>query len=196
MAETRDRLLDEAELLFAVQGIQGTATREIVAAAGQRNPSAISYHFGSRQNLLLEVLARRGGPVDDERGRRRDQAGLTPAVRDLVACLVVPYAELLGTGGGRAYVRIVAQLRGRFAAWRVESDASTTKHLARILDELESQVQGAPAVRRERIVGMVVLLTGVIAERAGRLEDDSGVELDHAAFVENLIDMCAGTITA
>ena len=51
---TRDRLLDEAERLFARGGVQGVTTREITEAAQQRNTSAVTYHFRSRQGLLLE----------------------------------------------------------------------------------------------------------------------------------------------
>src|SRR5690606_19038859 len=135
---TRERLLDEAERLFARGGVQGTTIREITTAAEQRNVSAVNYHFGSRQGLLLEVLARRGGPVDARRGEMRAALADPPSVEDLVSCLVVPYAALLDSPGGRSYLRIVVQLRGRFAAWRVESDEATTIHLSRVLDELES----------------------------------------------------------
>ena len=64
MSTTRERLLDEAERLFARSSIPGVTTRQIVEAAQQRNTSAVTYHFGSRGGLLLELLARRGGPVD------------------------------------------------------------------------------------------------------------------------------------
>lgn len=191
---TREVLLDEAERLMAIEGVQGTPTRAIVEAAGQRNPSAIAYHFGSRRNLLLEVLSRRGGPVDEERGRRRDELGESPALRDLVACLVEPYAALLGSRPGRSYVRIVAQLRGRFAVWRVESDELTTRNLARVIDEIESGLAVDGAVRRERIVAMMMVLTGVVAERARRIEDGTGNELASEPFVANLIDMCTSLL--
>jgi AcrR family transcriptional regulator len=193
---TRDRLLDEAERLFARGGVQGVTTREITEAAEQRNTSAVTYHFGSREGLLLEILARRGGPVDDERGARRDRLGSDATPRDLVACLVEPYAALLVEPGGRAYLQIVAQLRGRFAAWRVESDVATTKHLARILDELESRVDGAASQRRERVLGLIILLTGAVAERAHRLDEGLVVDLDHQAFVSNLVAMCAAVLAA
>jgi TetR/AcrR family transcriptional regulator, regulator of cefoperazone and chloramphenicol sensitivity len=113
-----------------------------------------------------------------------------------VACLVEPYADLVSTAEGRAYVRVVAQLRGRFAAWRVESDAETTRHLAGILDELERRSAAAPAARRERVVGLIVLLTGTVAERARRIDDGIAEELDHGAFVENLAAMCAAVVAA
>jgi TetR/AcrR family transcriptional regulator, regulator of cefoperazone and chloramphenicol sensitivity len=193
---TRERLLDEAERLFAHGGVQGVTTRQIVEAADQRNPSAVSYHFGSRQNLLLAILARRGGPVDEERGRLRERAGPRPDAPSLVRCLVVPYAALLDFEGGRAYVQIVAQLRGRFAAWRIESDAATTKHLAQILDEIEGSPDASAAVRRERVVALIMVLTGTVAERSRRIEDGTGNELSHEAFVENLITMCAAVVAA
>jgi hypothetical protein len=56
------------------------------------------------------------------------------------------------------------------------------------------------AVGRERIVAMMMVLTGVVAERARRIEDGLGNELAHERFVTNLIDMCtsvlAGPVTS
>ena len=73
MTTTRDRLLDEAEALFARTGVAAVTTREIVEAAEQRNTSAVSYHFGSREGLLRAILVRRGGPIDHQRGAMRDR---------------------------------------------------------------------------------------------------------------------------
>jgi AcrR family transcriptional regulator len=193
---TRERLLDEAEHLFARGGVQGVTTREITEAAEQRNTSAVTYHFGSREGLLLEILARRGGPVDEGRGERRAALGASRTTRDLVACLVEPYAALLDDARGRSYLRIVAQLRGRFAAWRVESDVATTKHLAGILDEIEDATPGPIAVRRERVLALIMLLTGAVAERARRIDDEVGNELTHGEFVTNLVAMCAAVLAA
>lgn len=176
--------------------MQGVTTREIVEAAEQRNTSAVSYHFGSREGLLRELLRRRGAPVDAERGERRAALGSTPSVDELVGCLVVPYAALLGSEPGRSYLRIVDQLRGRFAAWRVASDAATTAHLAGILDELEGAIAAPTAVRRERLVGMIILLTGTTADRARRIDEGAALDLDHDAFVAEVAAMCAAIIRA
>lgn len=198
---TRDRLLDEAERLFARGGIDRVTSREIIEAAEQRNVSAVTYHFGSREGLLLELLARRGGPVDVSRGERRDALEQqqprdgVPPIADLVACLVIPYVALLDDPGGRSYLRIVAQLRGRFAAWRVESDVETTRHLARILDEIEVRAAGSTPQRRERIVGLIMLMTGMAAERARRIDDEAGNETSAEEFVDDLIRMCTATVS-
>lgn len=199
-APTRERLLDVAEQLFARSGITAATTREIVEAAQQRNVSAVTYHFGSREGLLLAVLARRGAPVDEQRGRLRAELGEDPPVRELVRCLIEPYCALLTDDAGRSYLRIVAQLRGRFAAWRVESDQATTRHLATILDQIEAHPRLSPALRRERVVALIMVMTATAAERARRLDEgaviDPPADLDHAAFVVNLVDMCTALITA
>lgn len=215
---TAQRLLDAAELLFARSSIAGVTTREIVEAAGQRNVSSISYHFGSREGLLLAILARRGGPVDVERGAMRERLGPAPTLKELIGCLVVPQAELLRTAPGRSYIRIVAQLRGRYAFWRLESDSSTTRNLVAILDEIETMPGIPPALRRERILSLIMLLTSSTAERARRIDEAAGDApgsedgaaeggapptghladswLSHEEYVENLTAMCAALLTA
>lgn len=194
--ETRDRLLAEAEKLFARRGVDRVTSREIVEAADQRNVSAVTYYFGSREGLLQEILSRRGGPVDIQRMRYRDLLGDEPTVDDLLRCLIKPYIGLLTESEGRCYVRIVAQLRGKFAAWRVASDAATTKQLAKILDEIEQQMPVHGALRRERTVAMIMLLTGMVAERAARQEVGERIETTDKEFANDLVSMCSALVVA
>jgi AcrR family transcriptional regulator len=58
---TRDRLLDEAEDLFAQRGYHAVSVREITKAAAV-NLAAVNYHFGNKQNLYLEVFRSRWMP--------------------------------------------------------------------------------------------------------------------------------------
>jgi hypothetical protein len=51
-------------------------------------------------------------------------------------------------------------------------------------------------VRRERVVALIMLLTSTVADRARRIDDGTGNDLDHAAFVANLAAMGAAIITA
>lgn len=126
----------------------------------------------------------------------RARLGDDPEVSDLVACLVEPYCEMLHQPEGRSYVRIVAQLRGRFAAWRVESDSATSVHLAAILDELEQRPALSAPLRRERVVALIMVMTSTTAERARRIDEGVVPELDHDDFVANLVDMCAAVVLA
>jgi AcrR family transcriptional regulator len=58
---TRERILDEAEALFANRGYHAVSVREITRAA-QCNLAAVNYHFGNKQNLYLEVFRSRWLP--------------------------------------------------------------------------------------------------------------------------------------
>jgi AcrR family transcriptional regulator len=65
---SRDRLLDAAEELFAEIGYAGVSTREIAGLA-KVNLGSIPYYFGTKENLLKEVLLRRVRPINAERER-------------------------------------------------------------------------------------------------------------------------------
>lgn len=56
--DTRQRLLDAAEQLFAERGFAATSVRQITDAAGA-NLGAVNYHFRSKEGLYAEVFARR-----------------------------------------------------------------------------------------------------------------------------------------
>ncbi len=58
---TRERILDEAEALFALKGYHAVSIREITGAA-RCNLAAVNYHFGNKQNLYLEVYRQRWLP--------------------------------------------------------------------------------------------------------------------------------------
>lgn len=60
-ADSRERLLDEAEMLFAQKGFEGVSVREITRAA-HCNLAAVNYYFGNKENLYLEVFRNRWMP--------------------------------------------------------------------------------------------------------------------------------------
>jgi AcrR family transcriptional regulator len=65
-ADTKDRILEAAEQLFAHKGFAATSLRTIIAEAGV-NLAAVHYHFGSKEALIREVFARRFEPLNRER---------------------------------------------------------------------------------------------------------------------------------
>lgn len=113
---TRERILDAAEKLFALKGYDGTSTRAIVAASGDTIGS-LSYHFGSKEKLLREVVRRRFDAIADARRARYREAVARAGDRgasleDVVDAIVVPYVEraLRGGRGWRAYTQLIAGL--------------------------------------------------------------------------------------
>ncbi|MEJ2200328.1 MAG: TetR family transcriptional regulator, partial [Desulfuromonadaceae bacterium] len=67
--DTKERILDAAEELFARQGFHATSLRAITGGA-QVNLAAVNYHFGSKDGLLEAVFSRRLTPLNQERQRR------------------------------------------------------------------------------------------------------------------------------
>lgn len=59
--QTRERILDQAERLFAELGFSAVSVRRITQAA-HTNVAAVNYHFGGKENLYLEVFRQRWVP--------------------------------------------------------------------------------------------------------------------------------------
>ena len=53
--DTKTKILDTAERLFAQKGFDAVSLRNIVEAA-KVNLAAVHYHFGSKQALLLSLI--------------------------------------------------------------------------------------------------------------------------------------------
>ncbi len=65
-SDTRTRILDAAESLIAESGFRNVSLRQITGVAGV-NIAAVNYHFGSREALIGEVLARVIRPINQQR---------------------------------------------------------------------------------------------------------------------------------
>lgn len=107
--DTRDELIRAAETLFATRGIDGVSLREINRAAGQRNASALQYHFADRNGLLRAVIDKHRADTEPRRHALLDQyeAAGTEDLHTLAAALVLPLAaKLTDPDGGRAYLQI------------------------------------------------------------------------------------------
>ncbi len=92
--DTRERLLQAAERLFAARGLRGTTVRDVTREAGT-NLAAVNYHFGTKDGLALEVFRRRITPINEERLHRlrvaEERAGGGPVpVEELVRGLLEP----------------------------------------------------------------------------------------------------------
>lgn len=107
--DTKLRLLDAAEQLFAQHGVAGTSVRRVTATAGA-NLAAVNYHFGSKAQLLDAIFRRR---LDTLNAHRQDAlAGLpdNAALEDMLRAFIRPALELSRESrGGDAFVRILAR---------------------------------------------------------------------------------------
>jgi AcrR family transcriptional regulator len=85
-------LVDACERLIAERGFHGVTASEVVRAAGQRNNSAIAYHFGSWDGLLDAVWAHHTAAINEDRVARLANAGNARHVElpVLVSAYVMP----------------------------------------------------------------------------------------------------------
>jgi AcrR family transcriptional regulator len=111
--DTKERLLDAAERLFAERGFEGASLRAVTQAAGT-SVSAANYHFGSKEALLRATLRRRVEPVNRLRLERLDAleaaaAGAPLSLESLLDAFLRPAFEVRAAQHeGAAYYRQIA----------------------------------------------------------------------------------------
>lgn len=109
MSDTKTRILDHAERLFAEQGFDGVSLREITGSAGV-NLAAVNYHFQTKEALIEAVIERHVGPINTRRlelldqMEREAQSGPVPVER-LIDAFIRPVVE--------SDMRQIRQLLGR-----------------------------------------------------------------------------------
>ena len=87
--DTKQKILDTSEKLFATQGYSVTSLRSITSEAGV-NLASINYHFKSKEGLLMAVLRRRIDPMNRERLAMLDALetagnhGVEPTIRAML----------------------------------------------------------------------------------------------------------------
>ncbi len=96
--ETRTRLLDAAERLFARHGIDATSLRKITSEA-HANLAAVNYHFGSKEALIREVFLRRLHPMNEERlaaldRLERESGEKGPSLEEVLRAFYLPALTL------------------------------------------------------------------------------------------------------
>jgi AcrR family transcriptional regulator len=114
--DTRTKILDTAERLFAEEGFAATSLRTITAEAGV-NLASVNYHFGSKEALLFAVLGRRIRPMNEVRLRLLDEIEAeaednAPDLEKVVRAFLEPAFESLAAAAGDQGAKFV-QLIGR-----------------------------------------------------------------------------------
>jgi AcrR family transcriptional regulator len=98
MTDTKQKILDAAERLIAEQGYAATSLRQIIAEAGV-NLASVHYHFGSKEELLDELVARKVKPVNEKRLEMLEHVTAEatpgkPSVEKVLEAFMVPMAQV------------------------------------------------------------------------------------------------------
>src|SRR3977135_1114363 len=124
----RDATLTPAEVLFSTSGFNAVSIRDIAQEAGA-NPGSITYHFKSKDGLLLEIYKRHCGPMNRRRiellvaaMRVRDlQNRLEAVVRAYVQPAFSSSSDLAGGGARFTRLRAVMSAEGIAVVGRILS---------------------------------------------------------------------------
>jgi len=91
--DTKIRILDAAEELFGVKGIEETSLRDITTHA-HVNLAAVNYHFQSKDSLTDAVIARRVEQINRGRLEMLDAAGPEATVEQILTAFLIPALEI------------------------------------------------------------------------------------------------------
>lgn len=96
--DTKERILDTAERIFAEQGINACSIRSITSEAGV-NLASVHYHFGSKEALIRAVWERRVAPINEERLKMLDAVeaaagGGPPSLEGIFEAVIRPYLRV------------------------------------------------------------------------------------------------------
>jgi AcrR family transcriptional regulator len=201
VAATRARLLRAGERLFAERGIHQVRLREINALAGQRNSSALHYHFGSRDGLVEAILSEHQTAMDRDVRPALDEleAGPgEPTVRAIVAVWVDALTDQLQTESGRDFLRLLPQVLDTVnRTVREGAVLQDSAQSARTFALLDGCLADLPtAVRRERLVAYALILTTLFADRAALVESAAPLALDDDAYSSHVTDVLCGALEA
>ena len=191
-----------AEKLIAERGVENISIRDIVAAANQKNESALQYHFKNLTGLLDAIHAERSEQVQAQRAESL-AALLTktsaPSLRQLCILMVEPTFQL-----ARASVEFRRYIKA-FGHKLAISDSSPLKAVSRQGGGGLSGQQIGTLLRkalphldeeayRRRMEAAIMLCSASMYHQARQKNAFRGKQSD--LFLHNLVDALAGLLSA
>src|SRR3974390_3404066 len=201
----REAILIAAEELFSTNGFNAVSVRDIAQAAGA-NPGSVTYHFKTKDGLLLEIYRRHCGPMNL---RRSELLAAAKRVRDLqdrleaiVRAYVLPAfssgSDLAGGGARFTRLRAVMSAEGNEVVRRIIAQTfDDTSHA--FIDAIQECL---PHIPRTEIVWRSHFLLGalyyslVTPERVSRLARGEADGSDSAAAIEQLVRATVAALQA
>lgn len=199
--KTRSRIIAAAERAFSEEGLEKASLTRINQKAGQRNRSALQYHFRSREGLLRAIREKHWASIDEDQAGLLDEAenrGLD--IRGVVEALVLPLAKKLDDpDGGVHYLRIMARDRSRPRP-SFSGDVPLRPMTARALDrltEVAPKLHGARAQARQILI-FTLIFHGLadFSRRYPVRRRPKSYAQDREVFVRSLVDAVVAILSS
>jgi AcrR family transcriptional regulator len=195
-------MLVAAERLIATEGLHGVSLRGIGLAAGQRNNSAVQYHFESLDGVVRGVLELRMEPVNEARVALLAELaaqGRTGEVRGLVEAVVCPFVEAIGDRCQPTFYARFLQAVAFDPEWRLFDtlDDPVMRGLRAVFEQLQAALRHLPeSVRDQRLDLVARLVVSALADEERAAERLRGSGGERALIVAGLVDAVVGVLDA
>ena len=163
--QTRQRLLDAAERLFAGKGFHGVTVRAI-AKESESDPALVAYYFGGKRELFDAVLLRRAERLNTIRLERleaceRNAGPEGPSVEEIIEAFTEPLLDRSEKGGPgwKSYFALIGQVTNS-PEWGA---AVMSKYFDPIVHRfLDAMKRALPGVPEEELYWSYHFLSGAL----------------------------------
>ena len=200
---SRERILEAAEELMSRRGFHAVSMREIAREAEVKLGS-VTYHFGTKENLLAEIYARHTRPMNQ---RRRELLAEAERISDraerlsaIIRAFVVPAfsssADSAGGGARFTKLRAILSMEGNQTAGRIIAGAfdETTRAFVAAIGRCLPRATEAFILWRCHFLLGALYYTLVNGERINRLTDGQVDGQDHESAIEELVAATAASL--
>jgi AcrR family transcriptional regulator len=200
--DTRNQIKAAAQMLFARHGVDAVTVQEIVDAAGQRNNAALHYHFGSKEELIRQMVVD-GAAVLDERRRGMleeiEARGGPRSIREVLLVLVMPVIELGEDERWRGYIRFTSNLQASDPnALRAALNNRWNTGYVACFNHLKTMLPLPAAIIEQRLSIFSIYANSILSAHEAALEtrNTKSSRLWGQRFtIENILDTLEATIT-
>ena len=192
----REAILCAAEELFSINGFNAVSVRDIAQAAGA-NPGSVTYHFKTKDGLLLEIYQRHCEPMNRRRSELLTEAKRVRDVQDRLEAIVRAYvlpafssgSDLAGGGARFTRLRAVMSAEGNEVAGRIIAQTfdDTSHAFIDMIHESLPHIPRAEIVWRSHFLLGALYYTLVTPERVSRLSRGEADGADAANAIEQLV---------
>ena len=197
--DTKQRILDAAEHLFARDGYHATSLRGITTTA-DANLAAVNYHFGSKEALLEAVIVRRLDPLNEiRRGQleallqKAELAGEVPSCREVLRAFVEPTLRLRQQGSEAE--DFIALIGRTLAEPRGIAMSIFLRHMQPLLQRIfQALALSLPALTEQDLFWRMHFTMGCLShimrchERYSMVPENVNIDLPVDELIEHFLD--------
>ncbi len=197
--DTKQKIIDAAECLFARDGYHTTSLRSITAEA-KVNLAAVNYHFGSKEALLEATIMRRLAPLNEIRSaqlesllERSAKNGVPPCTRDVLRTFIEPTLRLRQEGSDAE--NFIALIGRTLAEPRGVAMNIFMRQMAPLMQRISHALTlSLPSLSQQDVFWRLHFTIGSLShimrchERHSIVPDDINIDLPVEQVVESFLD--------